>query len=672
MVLRRPRPHPARLTLAFAALLVGVLVLHYAGVGPEWPPFAEHLYELVEVIAAGCCLWRAFTHPAERLAWLAIGLGMVSFVAAEFYYTVFLQNRDVIPYPSLADALYLGLYPGVYVGLLLLARSRAGRLPWMLWVDFVIVALGFSAVASALVYGRVVDDTGGDPLLVATNLAYPVADALLLGLIAGLLGVFGMRAWRAWSFAIAGFALLAVADTIYLYGTATGSYEVGGVLDAAWPAGMVLVGAAAWQTPGRLDGSVLRDRGFLPVPVAAGLSATGLLLLDHYHRLDEVAVWAAGGCVLAVVVRLGGTFRDNGRMLRASRREAATDALTGLGNRRALIAELESRLAVSAPEPVVLALFDLDGFKAYNDHFGHPAGDLLLQRLGSSLAEVGSTGRAFRMGGDEFCVLFPANHSADLVGRARQALSEEGEGFAVTASAGTVALPSEARTVSDALSIADRRMYAHKRGGRTSASNQAKDVLLRAVQERNPHLGTHGGEVAELAELTAKRLDLEPDVVRAIRQGAELHDIGKLAIPDSILTKAGPLDDDEWAFMHRHTLIGERILATAPALLDVAPLVRSSHERWDGAGYPDGLAGEEIPLGARVIGVCDAWDAMVTDRPYRRALPREEALAELDRCAGTQFDPSVVEAFRAVVEQPRARHLRAVPSAVAAGAQQPA
>ena len=209
----------------------------------------------------------------------------------------------------------------------------------------------------------------------------------------------------------------------------------------------------------------------------------------------------------------------------------------------------------------------------------------------------------------------------------------------MTASAGTVALPGEARTVSEALSIADRRMYAHKRGGRTSASNQAKDVLLRAVQERNPHLSTHGGEVAELAELTAKRLGLEPDVVRAIRQAAELHDIGKLAIPDSILTKAGPLDDDEWAFMHRHTLIGERILATAPALLDVAPLVRSSHERWDGAGYPDGLGGEEIPLGARVIGVCDAWDAMVTDRPYRRALPREEALAELERCSGTPVRP---------------------------------
>ena len=192
-------------------------------------------------------------------------------------------------------------------------------------------------------------------------------------------------------------------------------------------------------------------------------------------------------------------------------------------------------------------------------------------------------------------------------------------------------------------------MYAHKRGDRRSASNQSKDVLLRAVHERSPNLGLHGGEVAELAEQTARRLGLELEEVRAVRQGAELHDIGKLAVPDTILNKPGPLDDAEWAFMRRHTLVGERILAAAPALSDVARLVRASHERWDGTGYPDGLVAESIPLGSRVIAVCDAWDAMVSDRPYRRALSREEAMAELDRCAGSQFDPAVVEAFKAVL-----------------------
>jgi diguanylate cyclase (GGDEF)-like protein len=340
-------------------------------------------------------------------------------------------------------------------------------------------------------------------------------------------------------------------------------------------------------------------------------------------------------------------------MLRASRREAATDALTGLGNRRALIGELERRLSADEIEPAVLALFDLDGFKAYNDMFGHPAGDLLLRRLGARLAAIGEPGEAFRMGGDEFCVLLPAEGASGLVGRAQLALSDAGEGFGISASAGTVALPAEARTVSEALAIADRRMYAHKRGDRRSASNQSKDVLLRAVHERSPNLGLHGGEVAELAGRTAERLGLDLEEVRAARQGAELHDIGKLAVPDSILNKPGPLDDAEWAFMRRHTLIGERILAAAPALTDVARLVRSSHERWDGHGYPDGLVAESIPLGARVIAVCDAWDAMVSDRPYRRAMSHADALAELERCAGSQFDPAAVEAFKAALAKPQ-------------------
>jgi diguanylate cyclase (GGDEF)-like protein len=654
------RFHPARLTLAAAAALVVVLMLHYAGVGPAWPAWGEHLYEAVEVIAAACCLWRAATHPRERLPWLVIGLGLVSYAAAELYYTFALQDLEEIPYPSLADALYLGIYPCAFAGLLLLTRCRAGRLPWMLWVDGLIVALGFAAVSGALVYGKVIDATGGDPLPVATNLAYPTGDLLLLGLIAALLGVFGLRAARAWSALIAGFVVLGVADTIYLYGVASESYEVGGVLDAAWPGAMVLVATAAWQLPRELDGNVLADRGFLPVPLAAGLCATALLLLDHYYRLDAFAVWMSSACLLAVVVRLGGTFRDNRRMLRASRHEAATDALTGLGNRRALIAELERRLSEDEVEPVVLALFDLDGFKAYNDVFGHPAGDLLLGRLGTRLAATGGPGEAFRMGGDEFCVLCPADGASSRVGRAQLALSEAGEGFEVSASTGTVALPDEARTVTDALAIADRRMYAHKRGDRRSASSQSKDVLLRAVHERSPNLGLHGGEVADLAEQTARRLGLELEEVRAVRQGAELHDIGKLAVPDAILNKRGTLDEDEWAFMRRHTLVGERILSAAPALLDVAKLVRSSHERWDGDGYPDALAGEQIPLGSRVVAVCDAWDAMVTDRPYRRAMSREDALAELERCAGTQFDPQVVEAFRAVLKAPRKRHLQAL------------
>jgi two-component system cell cycle response regulator len=188
-------------------------------------------------------------------------------------------------------------------------------------------------------------------------------------------------------------------------------------------------------------------------------------------------------------------------------------------------------------------------------------------------------------------------------------------------------------------------MYARKGTGRGSAVQQTHDVLLSMLREREPDLHDHLRHVGRLAAIVALKLSLDPVQVDDIRRAAELHDIGKAAIPDAILSKPGPLNEYEWAFMRRHTHIGERILGAAPSLAPVASLVRSSHERWDGAGYPDGLAGEAIPLGARIITVCDAFDAMISDRPYALAMIPSAAIAELHRNAGTQFDRQVVDAF---------------------------
>ena len=327
---------------------------------------------------------------------------------------------------------------------------------------------------------------------------------------------------------------------------------------------------------------------------------------------------------------------------------AGRDFLTGLGNRRRLMADLERLLAADAPDAHVLALFDLDGFKAYNDSFGHAAGDNLLTGLANRLEEaMAGRGATYRMGGDEFCILVrdEGGIAHDSVARASIALTASGHGFSVACSFGAVHLPEEADSPSEALRIADQRMYAQKSRGRTSAGRQSTEVLLQVLSERDPALGTHLDDVAYLCERVGAQLGLSDEEVTPLVQAASLHDVGKAAIPDSILNKPGPLNDEEWDFMRRHTLVGERILSAAPALSEAASLVRSSHERWDGAGYPDGLAGEEIPLGARIISVCDAFDAMTSARPYRDAIEAAAALAELRRCAGTQFDPAVVNAF---------------------------
>jgi HD-GYP domain-containing protein (c-di-GMP phosphodiesterase class II) len=182
-------------------------------------------------------------------------------------------------------------------------------------------------------------------------------------------------------------------------------------------------------------------------------------------------------------------------------------------------------------------------------------------------------------------------------------------------------------------------------------------VLLRILSERNHDLGVHLDEVTGLAEAVAQRIGLPDEELAPLLQAASLHDVGKAAIPDGILDKEGPLDDEEWEFMRRHTVIGERILSAAPALLPASRLVRASHERFDGKGYPDALAGAAIPLGSRIIAVCDAYDAMVSDRPYRTSLGSGQALAELRRCAGAQFDPEVVEVFGQVVLEAERRAL---------------
>jgi HD-GYP domain-containing protein (c-di-GMP phosphodiesterase class II) len=165
------------------------------------------------------------------------------------------------------------------------------------------------------------------------------------------------------------------------------------------------------------------------------------------------------------------------------------------------------------------------------------------------------------------------------------------------------------------------------------------------LAERDPELGAHLSEVTELCLKTASRLGIPEEDMTSLAQAAALHDVGKSAVPDGILNKPGRLSDEEMMFIRRHTIIGERILGAAPALSKPAKLVRWSHERFDGDGYPDGIAGEDIPMGSRIISVCDAYHAMISNRTYRPARDPEEALAELRRCAGSQFDPAVVEAF---------------------------
>ena len=614
------------------------------------PVFSRYAHDVLLLVAAALTLAGAIRrHGAERYAWLLIGAGVLAWSLGEIYYTAVLWTESDPPIPSPADIGYLLFPPLALAGAVVLLRARARGVPRRRWLDGMTAALSVSAVSAAIVFQTVHDHVDGDPLSVATALAYPLWDLVLLGLFVGALAGTGWRLDRVWILLAIGVCTFWLADSLYLVRTAEGVYESGGWFDAGWWAGLVLIAAAAWSEPPSASRRPADESlRVIAVPLGFGLIGLALLVSAALQGVNVLAVALSAASLLAVMARTVVVLEDNVRMLRASRDEALTDALTGLGNRRALTRTLDERLAHLDPErPVVLALFDLDGFKQYNDTFGHPAGDALLLRLGRSLAAfMDGRGDVFRMGGDEFCALFEPGQEgvAPIVEGAARALSEHGEGFSVGCSHGAITLPGEAADAAGALRLADQRMYANKHASRVSAGRQTADALLRALAERDPHLGTQT-EAVELAVATASALSMSPDEVERVRHATELRDIGKVAVPDVILGKPGPLRDEEWEFVRRHPVIGERILDGAPALQHVGSYVRSSHERWDGTGYPDRLAAQEIPLGARIVAVADAFAAMTARRPYRPARTPDEAVEELRACAGSQFDAAVVEAF---------------------------
>jgi diguanylate cyclase (GGDEF)-like protein len=635
--------------MAGTVLLYGVdLVLHPLPSGLS-DPLEKFASCSIFFGAAALCVMKGRRSGDERWAWWLLAIAVALWGGGQTYYVVVLWNVDQPPFPSFADGFWLAFYVPAYAALIRLLRKRADRARKGVWLDALVGGLGIGGAGSALAFQVILAQTGGTAAAIATNLAYPLADLGLLALIVAIITATGWKASGVWRWIAAAFALFAVCDGFYLVQVAEGSYKTGDFIDIGWPVAGLLVAVAAWRPETRVPAG-MRTRAGIVVPAVFGLAALALLVVDHFVPTNPLALVLATASILVMLVRLYLTVQDNAGLLAQSRREATTDALTGLGNRRQLKADLAEHLEHLDPDrPLRLTLFDLDGFKQYNDTFGHLDGDQLLERLGARLRDLlAGRGTAYRMGGDEFCALWhqpDAEQTPITRMQAVAALSEHGEAFSIGCSYGSVLLPGETTDATEALRMADRRMYIRKSSGRASAGRQSSDVLLRALAERDSKLSVHIGGVAELACATAKRLGVPQEDMEATRQTALLHDVGKVAIPDEILSKPGPLDESEWAFMKRHTVIGERIISAAPALAAVASFVRSTHERHDGRGYPDGLAGDEIPLISRIVAVCDAYDAIVTDRAYRDARDSPTAIEELRNCSGTQFDSKVVEAF---------------------------
>lgn len=646
------------LMAAFTCCLAGLAAyMTLLGLGIRAELFGLNLANAVEFGATALVVARVLRPGKRRRPWMPAAAGMICYSLGFVVYATVVARDNPIPYPSVSDGLWLAVYPGLFLTIASLARGPRGRYDAGLWLDGLVAALAVTALGSALFYEPVLRTAKGGTAAVATNLAYPFSDVTLLAFVTAALAVTGAKPLRTWLLLSGGLAIFAVSDSVYVTLATTGQYTTGGLLDAGWPAGLLLLAAAAWQprpAPRAAAAGGLR-RFILAVPASA--VALGLLVAGQ-GRVGMIAVELAVATLVATLVRTTQAAVLEHR-LHASHMQALTDELTGLGNRRCFLRELESTLLAATPhEPHALVLFDLDGFKHFNDSFGHLAGDELLRTLAARLARaVGQAGRAYRLGGDEFCVLLGGDPRTldETLPRLEEALSIERDGLRIGCSYGVALLPQEADEVRAALSLADRRMYERKDAQRRSTRVQMRDLLLAALEEQQPQLVSHSTDVSELCRRVGESLGLSMAALDQLAHAAELHDIGKLAIPQAILDKPGPLTPDEWELMREHTLIGERILRRVPAFANVATIVRSTHERYDGGGYPDGLCADAIPLESRIVATCDAYDAMLADRPYRAGLSAEHAQEELRRCAGTQFDPAVVDAFLAALSQVESR-----------------
>ncbi len=404
----------------------------------------------------------------------------------------------------------------------------------------------------------------------------------------------------------------------------------------------------------------------------AFMASAALMLVVLWERSPVLSV-ALVGPLLAIALYQ----RSTHRALRAMRL-ALTDPLTGLGNHRHFHERLQRELlnAEEQARPLTLCLVDIDDFKRINDRFGHPSGDRVLSQIATRLRQGGE---AFRLGGDEFALLL-ADHDESTALTAAESIVERistvdfdhiGQ---VTVSAGLATFPVQGHGRDELIRLADSAMYWAKEHGKNrvrvyrpdivelaelkrlaagpdkAARYRAAASLAKAVDARDTYTGHHSERVTELAARVAVRVGLDAEQVELTRLAASLHDLGKLAIPEELLQKAGTLTDSERLVLERHPQIGFRMLDSLGVDL-IAHLVLHHHERWDGAGYPDGLSGEQIPLGSRIIFVTDAYDAMTSDRLYRPKRSSRAALAELERCAGSQFDPGIVAAFREEIEE---------------------
>ena len=643
--------HRAWAPLTWAIAVAGVaafgLVLVTTSPGDGLNSFFDlWVYLGLVLLSVAIVARRARTVENDRTAWVVITAAMASTAFAEVYDAAVSPTR----YPSLADLGWLAFYPLLYAGMVLLLHPRASSIAGTLWLDGVTASLAAAALGAAILVELVLRSTKGSPSAVGTNVAYPLGDVLLLSAVFGVFSLANWRPGRRWLVLGLGVLVSAVADAIYLFQSAAGTYQQGTILDLLWPGSLLLIAWAAWIDNGDERGLAVEGRPLLAVPATCALVSIGILVYDHFGGVNLLAVLLATATLLAVLLRLAATFRENRRLYLQTHHEATTDALTGLGNRRKLLADLDELLSQPETTTTLLMLFDLDGFKGYNDSFGHPAGDALLARLGGKLGAVSKgSGAAYRLGGDEFCLV--AAVSSSEVGRCHRprdrGVDERAKGFRWELVRGRRP-PRGRNEVSEAMRLADERLYAQKYSRRGETDKTMNAFLGGARESASPTSRSTSWASACSRSRSASGWDCDATSSRTSRAQRSCTTSGSSPSPTRSSTSPA-----RWT-----TRVGVHPPAHRRRRTHPARLARIPEHRGHRPLEPRALGRKRLPGRTRRGGdparVADhlrlrrlRGDDL--DRPYRKALPLDEALEELRKGAGTQFDPTVVRVIEAHV-----------------------
>jgi diguanylate cyclase (GGDEF)-like protein len=679
--------------LAFLALLVLPLPGRWGYIIGQW------MFVAVAVAAAvaGISVWR-WTRGVERRFWLVVSIAGTLIAASQGYYawyTAFVDAKGPAV-PSVATALDLAAM-GVFIVLLAtLTRFRHTSVmaAWRYVIDEAAVSLSASVLLAAVLitpWYDAIHVVAPWPRVLAG--IFPVLGVhLIAGTFRNIVGLRPAR-WQPWERLVAGgLSCLGLSFVMWPLWYASSAIGFGGAAAAAPTetlalAGILFVlGAAIYRQTERDSQWHLAPMppmeptaGWIATVVYPGLELAaipffGVLAYQARDLLPAFRMYSVATAIVVgvVVLRTILTVVDNGHLLNRS----VTDPLTGVHNHRHFHDRLSSAMATAERygDEISVAVIDIDDFNRVNGAVGHAQGDGALAEVASRISSVvRGADVVCRTGGDEFGIVFPSSGpdvAFDVCERVAAALREQlgPHGRPITVSIGVASFPAHAADREALLRMADGAQYWAKYHGKDQAvlydpvvvtALDAEDrirglqdgmhlstvrSLAAAVDARSPGMEHHSRNVAALAVLAARELELDERTATLIEVAALVHDVGKIGISDRILQKRGPLSDDEVAAVQEHSALGERVLQSTK-LEEVLPWVRHHHERWDGKGYPDGLAGEAIPLEARILAICDAYDAMTSERSYRAAMSKTAALQEIDLNLGTRFDPAVGEVF---------------------------